>query len=558
MIFFNKNFKYILITFILAHIYFFVNIFFKKLVSTLFYIYNQSEIIYLKGVLSTLNVCLNLQKMEKNKFNFFQKYAKIIFPLMIFAIGFLIIFINTLEISDELWLFHHTYKISQGCTIYSDVNVIITPIFFYIGKLFLLVFGKNMIIFRIYGLLIFVILYFITYKVMKSLKFSKHIAFLSTVLLFLLTMSIVTAGANYNALVMVFVLIGVDLYIKRNDNFFLHGLIMFLVFFTKQNIGVYYIIAMIICDLYLYGFSRKFFIGLIKKFAIFALFSVIILLQMFFTGNLLDFINFAFGGLFEFRKQNVGFAASPYYLIIYITTFLLYFFVLFTKKTFLAEIINEDNFKNLSILMIFTTFISLIIYPIFNSAHFLFAMPLHFIIIMYIFNIFIFDEFYGAEKYAGVCNFMAFMVLLLVFARIGSYYFEQSSKTDYILDSNSPFFGIPTYTEYLEKSEIIEEYILKQNKDGIDVIIISDDCSLPIIELNQNHHIYDLLYEGNLGYDGKNRIKSDIISRRNTQFLVVTNEEDIFEQQPPEIREFIMENLTYKGTVCNYSIYETN
>lgn len=496
--------------------------------------------------------------MEKNKFNFFKKYAKIIFPIMIFAIGFLIIFINTLEISDELWLFHHTYKISQGYTIYSDVNVIITPIFFYIGKLFFLAFGSNMIIFRIYDLLIFIALYFVAYNLMKNLGISKHISFLSTILLFLLTMSIVTAGANYNALVMVFVLLGINLYIKRNNNFFLHGLIMFLTFFTKQNIGIYYIIAMILCDLYLYKFSKKFIINIIKKFAIFTILSSILLLQMYFAGNFFDFINFAFGGLLEFRKQNIAFAASPYYLVIYITAFLLYFFILFTKNTILEKVINEENFENLSILVIFTAFISLIIYPIFNSAHFLFAIPLHFIIIMYVFCILILEDFYGDEKYTGICYFMTFMVLLLVFVRIGSYYFEQKNETLYIENSNSPFYGIPTYTDYIEKSNIIKEYILKQNQDGIDVIIISDDASLPIIELNQNHHIYDLLFEGNLGYNGKNRIKKDILSKKNTQFLVVTNEEDIFEQQPIEIRDFIIENLTFKGTICNYSIYETN
>lgn len=497
-------------------------------------------------------------KMEKNKFNFFQKYAKIIFPLIIFAIGFLIIFINTLEISDELWLFHHTYKIAEGYTIYSDVNVIITPIFFYIGKLILSIFGSNMIVFRIYGLLIFIVLYILSYKLMRNLNFSKHIAFLSTVLLFLLTISIVTAGANYNTLVMIFVLLGINLYIEKKENAFLHGLIMFLVFFTKQNIGVYYILAVLACDLYLYKFSKNFFITTFKKIITFLALSALLLLQMFFKGNLLDFINFAFGGLLEFNEQNIAFAASPYYLVIYIATFLLYFFVLFTKKTILAEVINEENFKNLSILIIFISFISLIIYPIFNSAHFLFAIPLHFIFIMYVFNIFIFDEFYGDEKYTGVCNFMTVLVLLLVFTRIASYYFEQNSKTTYILDKASPFYGIPTYTEFIEKSKLIENYILEQNKNGIDVIMISDEASMPAIELNQNHLVYDLLYDGNMGYDGKNRIKQDIMSKENTQFLVVTNEEDIFEQQPPEIRKFIMENLNFKGTISNYSIYETN
>lgn len=496
--------------------------------------------------------------MEKNRFNFFQKYAKIIFSLTIFVIGFLIIFINTLEISDELWLFHHVFKISNGYTIYSDVNVIITPIFFYLGKLLFLLFGSNMIVFRIYDLLIFIILYFLVYKLMINLKFSKHIAFLCTVLLFMLTLSIVTAGANYNDLVMVFVLLGINLYIMKNNNFLLHGLLIFLVFFTKQNIGIYYIAAIFFCDLYLYKFSKKFFKEFFKKIAVFIILSSILLLQMLFTGNLFDFINFAFGGIFEFKEQNLHFLFTPYYSIIYLSAFLLYFLIFFKRKTVFSKVINEENFKNLSILIIFTTFISLIIYPIFNSAHFLFAIPLHFTIILYIFNILILDDFYGDKKYSGTCNFMAFIILLLVGIRITSYYFEQSSKTDYILDKTSPFFAMPTYTEYIEKSYVIKDYILKQNQNGIDVIIISDDASLPIVELNQNHLIYDLLYEGNLGYDGKNRIKKDILSRKNTQFLIVTNEEDVFQQQPPEIRRFIMENLNLEGFICNYSIYSNN
>ena len=66
--------------------------------------------------------------------------------------------------------------------------------------------------------------------------------------------------------------------------------------------------------------------------------------------------------------------------------------------------------------------------------------------------------------------------------------------------------------------------------------------------------MYDLLFEGNLGYNGKNKIK--IISRENTQFLIITNEDEVFTQQPLEIRNFIIENLNFKGTICNYSIYQ--
>lgn len=278
---------------------------------------------------------------------------------------------------------------------------------------------------------------------------------------------------------------------------------------------------------------------------------------MLFTGNLIDFINFAFGGLLEFGKQNISFSTTISYLIIYISTFLLYFFILLKRKTLLAEVISNEYFINLTILIIFTTLISLIIYPIFNSAHFLYAIPLHFITIMYIFNILFINDFYGDVKYSNHCNFISITILLLILIKLIFCYIDEKSKTSRILDSNSPFYGITMRTKYIEKSNILKKYIVEQNNSGIDVIIISNDNAMPIIELNQNHLIYDLMFEGNLGYDGKNKLKSDIISRKNTQFLVVTNENDSFEQQPLEIRNFIIENLEFKGTICNYSIYQT-
>ena len=101
----------------------------------------------------------------------------------------------------------------------------------------------------------------------------------------------------------------------------------------------------------------------------------------------------------------------------------------------------------------------------------------------------------------------------------------------------------------------MEDYIKEKNSRGIDVIIISYDSAFPMIELKQNHGVYDLLFNGNLGYNGKEQIKEDILNRENTEFLVVTDKKDLFDQEPPEIREFIIDNLNFKGKICNYSIY---
>ena len=104
----------------------------------------------------------------------------------------------------------------------------------------------------------------------------------------------------------------------------------------------------------------------------------------------------------------------------------------------------------------------------------------------------------------------------------------------------------------------MEHYIKNRNEDGVDVMILSYDAAVPMINLKQSHGAYDLLFNGNLGYDGINKIKEDIRNRKNTEFLIVTDEKDVFWQEPLEIRDFIIENLDYSGQICNYSIYRTN
>ena len=144
---------------------------------------------------------------------------------------------------------------------------------------------------------------------------------------------------------------------------------------------------------------------------------------------------------------------------------------------------------------------------------------------------------------------------MAVILSIGFNYFVNINKCYYIKDSSSPFYRILLSNEEIEKKFVIKNYIKEKNEKGIDVIIFSYDSAIPMIELKQSHGVYDLLFNGNLGYNGKENIKKDILSRKNTEFLVVTDEKDIFLQEPPEIREYIMKNLNYRGEICNYSIY---
>lgn len=173
----------------------------------------------------------------KNKF--LDKLQNISTGILILLIALLIIFFTEIEASDELWNFQNVLKMINGFTIYKDANVIITPIFFYLGFAFLKIFGTTILAFRVYNLLINLFIFFMIYKIFNTLKISKHISSLFITLIFIQILSIITSGANYSSLAVSFVLIGINLYLNKNYNSFLHGFIMFLVFFTKQNIGYY-------------------------------------------------------------------------------------------------------------------------------------------------------------------------------------------------------------------------------------------------------------------------------------------------------------------------------
>lgn len=145
------------------------------------------------------------KKIEKN---FFKKYSDIfVIALIFFIITGISIYVS-FECDDELWNFANTYKMAQGFTIYKDLNVIITPLFFYIGKVFLKLFGTNLLIFRIYNSIIYTALLFLIYKTMVTMKIKKVNALLYTlIILFMLKINI-KGGANYTILAMCFYVLG--------------------------------------------------------------------------------------------------------------------------------------------------------------------------------------------------------------------------------------------------------------------------------------------------------------------------------------------------------------
>ena len=473
--------------------------------------------------------------------------------ILLFAFIYLVLVTS----NDELWNFQNIYKMINGYKIYNDSNVIITPIFFYLGAIFLEVFSAKFVVFRIYNIISLIILFVISYKIMKKLDLSKNLIAVYLSLLFLLMFQSIVAGANYNTLGCIFILLGIYLYITKKSTNFKQGLLIFLVFFTKQNTGIFYALSVIIYELFENKLSKKYILDQLKKFIFFLMPSSLVLLFMHFNGNLEGFINYCFGGLFEFGGSNLVFTAAPFYYALPLSSIGIYIFTILKKDTIFKTF--KDNFwYTLKLLFIFALVNTFTVYPIFNSSHFIYTFPYHLIFIFYYLDTLILKEIFDEDKYYIYGKIFALTILVLLLGRTLLYFFYDYDLISKYRSRNTPFDNLYSYTDTMIKTNDLKEYILEQEKQGITVLICSHDAAFPMIELKKSNGMYDLLFNGNLGYKGKDKVYSDIDNLKNTEFLVVTNEEDIFVQEPQEIRKYIMDNLELKGQIHNYSIYSTN
>ena len=477
---------------------------------------------------------------------------------LIILLCLLLGFIALLLPYDELWNFQNIFKMYNGFQIYYNCNVIITPLFFYLENIIFHIFGANFLVFRISNIILTLLTFFLAYKLQKQLNINKNINLFFIVLILFSTFSLYYVnGANYNNLALLFYLIGMIIYLTSKNSNILQGIILFLIFFTKQSTAIFYSIAIIIYELYKYRFSKTFFENQIKKLIAFLIPSAFVLLLLFYlNNNLVNFINYTFGGLFDFSNNNLTFDPDFYDLFIIFIAYALSISMFISKKFFISHGFTNDFFEKLLFLIIFSSCVSLTLYPLFNSAHTKIIILLFFIIISFIFNS-VFKDFFDGIKMQNIFNII--ITLLLLFFTLKTslefFFYTQSMELEFITDTSSPYFGICMNKETLDRIETLKDYIKFRNENGIDVIICSYDSALVMIPLRQNHGAYDLIFYGNLGYNGIEKMKKNILSKEHTEFLIVKNEDDMFDQEIIEIREFIMQKLTKCGEILNYDIY---
>lgn len=209
-----------------------------------------------------------------------KKHDNLILWIVITIFSAVAIFAVRLRTGDEIWNFANIYKMVNGYQIYKDANVIITPIFFIIGEIFFKILGANYFAFRLLDILIYSTMILIVYNILKQLKIRKRNALLYTLIIHYFMYTIVHGGANYNVLAIMFVLLGIYITLKYSNTkrfIILNGIIIYLIIFTKQNIGAYYLLGTILMRIFKQAKHEKLYKkhGIARSNSIFTIYSYI-------------------------------------------------------------------------------------------------------------------------------------------------------------------------------------------------------------------------------------------------------------------------------------------
>ena len=464
---------------------------------------------------------------------------------------------------DELWNFFNIYKMNNGFLIYNDLNVIITPLFFYLGKIFLS-FANNILAFRLYNCFLLIIFFLSIYKLLRRLEFSRIISFIiMNIYIFYDKYLLVRCGANYNILAIAIGLIGICFLIKNvknenKNNSYIQGFIGIIIFLTKQNIGVFYTLGFIIYTFIKDKNMKEKIHDILKYLACFSLIFVIFLIYLFFRGNLLGFIDYCFLGISEFATNNFSIDAIYFSILLVLTILSLVFIKLIQK---FEKNIEKNKKENIKILTSFALPFILIGYPIFNKIHCILSLILLLILFLYlIFKVILKDEIkikkLGNNDKTYIKIF--FITIISIFMIINSaknvlvwqsYVFSDEA---YIKSDEALFGGIVKKDLYENINNVVN--FIKNNEK--EVIVFSPKSALYMTEFNTNYECFDLPFKGNFGSKGEKGIIEKIESLRSVDILIEKNEEDLIWQESIYLRNYIINNLEYVGEIENFKIYE--
>lgn len=259
------------------------------------------------------------------KNNMFYLFLFCLFLISAFIISYVIAPVNC----DEIWSFGFSYNLTKGLMIYKDYNVLQTPLYFFIGKIFILLFGKHMISIHIFNSIIMALIGLLLFN-----KIKWH-----TIIIYLLLL--VYNPSPYNLLCLFFLMIIITIIDKEDMELFI-SLIIGLIFITKQNIGI-----ALLPIIFLFKDKKRSLLMFLTPFLLLSIYLII-------NNAFLSFINQSFLGMLDFNNSNKK--VFSFWLVLELLSLIYLLYLLY---------------KNKSKEVLFVLLFQIMNYPIVDPDHFI-------------------------------------------------------------------------------------------------------------------------------------------------------------------------------------------
>ena len=477
-----------------------------------------------------------------------------------------IIILKPINNLDEIWNYNFARNIANGLVPYKDFNMLQMPLLPIICGVILKIFLNELIVMRIIAAFMCAGILYFSYKILNKLNVKKEVSVICVFFLGWLLKDYFCIDYNFATLFVTLIIINIEISsYQKNANFFylnlktslLIGVLAGLTLGFKQTSGLLICIATLGNKL-LFVRNKNNFKIFLKDF-LFRLIGILIpviliLLYLFATNSIQDFINYTIKGITSFSNS-----LSYKYLIKLNTIGILSVLVPISIIYYWIKTIIMEKNKEQYILLVYGLGIFVIAFPISDNIHFLIGTEPFIILIQSdIYNLLytLYKRFLSNTKikflvYFLMCFASSIVILGLIIFSVFNliHYYNQKE----LLSELSHYKYILIDTRLEEQINRIDKYILNEKKD---IKILDATSAIFMIPINKYNKNYDMLLKGNLGENGEKNIKEEIKNSRYIKYLVLQDRFNKNWQTPLDVIEYVKKNKNKIGEIEIFDVYE--
>lgn len=444
------------------------------------------------------------------------KYLK---KIGLFLLLFLVVFITVWLLGfinncfDPLNSYGFSKAIMMGQVPYRDFNTVTTPLYAFYQSVFLFIYDDFIMIMISQALLV-------TISACLIYKMFGKKSFILLLVVFLVQYKALVATYNFMCLFMIILLIYLEKY--HNDKDYLIGFVIGLGLLSKHIPGVFLIIPSII-------FYRRSGNKLVRRFIGFLGPCLSFLIYLFVTGALFEFFNLCLFGMLDFGNDN-GVAGGNVHLFYIVTTLLTFIYSLY---------LLFKNKKDINIYyLIFGVFFAI---PLFDITHTsIWFLCFCMIVLPYI------------KKYVREISYLC-LVLFCFFSIFWIFMWFSFKELCFTKELNHFRYYIQdksTYNNLLIIDKFVSEY---------DSPIILGHFSMQYSIIHDKElDSFSILYRGNFGYNGIDKMLNKIKKMNDQIFLISISDyknSDKDSQFCKELAEYVIKNCKFIEEKNGFYVY---